>query len=87
MLGDGRSGATGRGFRGCKEGGGSEPRPEDLFPSALWHGALQGGVVGVLGGAREECFKGVEAVVPLSPAHSPYPPHPATGLPQNGGGQ
>ena len=52
--------------------------------SAAWRPL--GGVVGVVAGAGEEFFEGVEAPVPLSPARSPCPPHPATKLPHGGGG-
>ena len=38
------------------------------------------------GGAGEEFLQGMEAVVPLTPARAPCPPHPAMKLPQGEGG-
>ena len=65
------SGATREGFWGCRGGEALSHVPEERFPCALRHGGLWGGVVGVVGGAREVSLEGVEAVMPPSPACSP----------------
>ena len=81
MFGVGWSGATGRGFRGCRGGGGQE----EGFSCCLPHGGLKGGLVWVGRGAGEDFPEGVDHVHPLTHSRSPGPLRLATELPQGGG--
>ena len=58
---------------------------EDGLSCCLRHDGLQGGLVGVGGGAGAHFLEGVHHVHPFPPSRSPGPRHPAAELLQSGG--